>query len=75
MADDIQASIDEQTTAITELTSVADGVVAFIQNWADQIAAQADDPAQVRANTEAMKASASKIAEAIAANTPADPNA
>lgn len=59
-------------TEVTELTSVIDSAVTLIQGFAAEILQHAGDEAKVRELAQGFDAQAQRLAEAVAANTPAD---
>jgi hypothetical protein len=68
-------AIEDLTAQVAQNTSVDESAVTLIQGLAAQIAAAGTDPAKLAALQTNLKASADKLAAAVAANTPAAPPA
>lgn len=58
---------------VTNITTVVGSAVALINGFASRIEAEKEDPARVQAIVDGMRAQATALAEAVAANTPAEP--
>lgn len=69
----IMADLSEIRTEVEQTGDVVDSAVALITSMADRLDDIADDPAEVRALAEELRASKQELADAVAANTPADP--
>jgi hypothetical protein len=63
------------TSAITNEETVEGSVVTLLQQLSQQLQANANDPAQVQAIAQQITTDATNLAQAVQANTPADPNA
>jgi ABC-type transporter Mla subunit MlaD len=63
--------LDDLTSQVQKNTDVEASAVTLIQGLAAQIAAQANDPAAIKALTAKLSGSADALAAAIVANTPA----
>ena len=61
------------TQAVTNNTTVEGSAVTLIQTLADELKANAGDPAAVQALADQINASAKALGDAVAANTPAAP--
>ena len=71
----MSAELDALTAQVAQNTSIEGSAVTLIQGLASQIAAVAEDPAQVKALTSQLATSATALAAAITANTPSAPAA
>lgn len=69
------ADLSALTAAVTNETNVVASAITLIQGLASQIAANATDPVAISALASQLTSSASALATAIAANTPAAPAA
>lgn len=70
--------LDDFRTEVAHNTSVTEGVVVTIHKLADKLQQVIDsggDPVELQALVDQLKANDGAIADAIAANTPADPEA
>jgi len=70
--------LDDFRTEIAHNTSVTQGVVETVHKLADklqQVIDQGSDPVELQALVDQLKTNDGLIADAIAANTPADPTA
>jgi len=65
----MKAEIDALTAQVKANTDAEQSAVLLINGIADRITAAAGDPKQVKALTEQLKASATTLAAAVAANT------
>lgn len=62
--------IDDLSTSVAHNTDVEESAITLIQGLAAQIAAAGTDPAALQALTDSLNAESTKLAEAVAANTP-----
>ena len=69
MLDDIQAAVEAQTTVIDSVVTLLNKLSAKV---AELVAAGTVDPAKVTELTNAIKANAQRLADAVAANTPTE---
>lgn len=69
MLEDIQAAVDAQTTVIDSVVALLEGLSRKVS---DLVAAGTVDPAKVAALADAIKANSQRLADAVAANTPAE---
>lgn len=69
----VMSALDDLSVQVQENTSVEASAVTLIEGLAAQIAANATDAAKVSALSAQLKSSASALAAAITANTPAAP--
>lgn len=60
---------------ITENTDVVDGVLTLLEDMADNIRANANDPAALEAMVAELDSNSQRLADAVAKNTPAEPTA
>ena len=67
--------LTDLTTQVAQNTTVEAGAVTLIQGLAAQIAAAGTDPVALQALHDSLNTSATALAAAIAANTPASPAA
>jgi chromosome segregation ATPase len=70
MSAETQAAIDEMKVEVARNTTVVDSAKALIASLLSQIEAAADDPEEIRAIVESVRANTDSLAEAIPANTP-----
>lgn len=74
--DDLMSKeLDDLTTEVSETTVAIDAAVTLIEGIAARIAAAGVDPAKLQALTDELNTKSTALAEAVAANTPSDPNA
>ena len=71
----MSVELDLLTQQVADNNNLAASAVALIQGLADQIVANAGNPAALLALAESLKASDTALAAAITANTPAAPPA
>lgn len=69
MSAETQAALDEMAAAVEANTTVTGSVVTLVNKLATQIHDAADDPEEVRALADKLKANTQAIADAVAANT------
>ena len=69
----MSVELDALEVQVAENTNLEASAIALIQGLADQIAAAGNDPAKIAALSTQLKASATALAAAITANTPAAP--
>jgi hypothetical protein len=69
----MSAELDALQAAVTNEDTVIDSAITLIQGLAAQIAANATDPAKLKALADDVNAKAQALAAAVAANTPASP--
>ena len=69
----MSAELDALAAQVEQNTTVEESAVTLIQGLAAQIAAAANDPAAIAALSAKLQSSATALAAAIAANTPAAP--
>jgi peptidoglycan hydrolase CwlO-like protein len=69
----VMKELDDLTTQVAQNTSVEESAVQTLNGLAQQIADLKNDPAKLQALSDSLKASATDLAAAIAANTPAAP--
>jgi hypothetical protein len=67
--------LDDLTTEVSETKTIVASAVTLINGINDRITAAGVDPAKLAALTSDLDASSKALADAVAANTPADPNA
>ena len=65
------AALDDLTAQVTQNTTVEESAVTLIKGLAAQIAAAGTDPTKLAALQTQLNGSATDLADAIAANTPA----
>ena len=65
------ADLSTLQNQVTKNTSVIDGAVQLINGLAAQIAAAKNDPVAIQAIVDQMNAKDDELAQAVAANTPA----
>jgi hypothetical protein len=65
-----QADINNLSEKVERMRTVAESSKTLIQGLAQQIRDAADDPAELKALADQLDASATSLAEAVAANTP-----
>lgn len=66
------ATLDDAVREASESSTVTDSVVAFIGRLASELNAAKSDPVKVGQIVDSLNAQQQKIADAIAANTPAE---
>jgi hypothetical protein len=66
-------TLDELQLQVTQNTTVEASAITLIQGLAAQLAAAAQDPVKVQALADELNASATALAAAVTANTPAVP--
>lgn len=71
----IMADLTSLQNQVAQNTSVEESAVTLINGLASQLAAAGTDPAKLQALQDSLQASASDLAKAVAANTPAAPAA
>ena len=71
----VSLELDALAAQVQENTELEIAAIQLIEGLADRIAEAANDPAELEALAEQLKASASALSAAIIANTPADPTA
>jgi len=69
----IMALIDDIESDVTVQTTVIDGVMTLLTNLKAQIDAAGTDPAKLQAIKDGLLANTKKLADAVAANTVAQP--
>jgi len=67
----MNAKLEELKVEVEKTTSLQQSAVTLIQGLAAQIAALKNDPAEIQALSDRLKASAQMLSDAITANTPA----
>lgn len=67
--------LDPIEKAVKKIKDVAEGARTLVNSLADRLRAAAEDPAKVTALADELNATAESLAQAVAANTIADPNA
>lgn len=65
------ADLDALTTAVQNATTVDQSAIALIQQLADEIRANASDPAAIQALADQLQGNTDALAAALVANTPA----
>jgi hypothetical protein len=75
IGDYLMATLDDLTAQVTANTSVEGSALTLIQGLADQLRNAGTDSGKLAALQNQLKASADKLAEAVATNTPAYPSA
>lgn len=61
---------DPLVAEVTEIGNVVDSTITLINNLATQLEDAKDDPVQIQALADSLKAKKGALAEAVAANTP-----
>ncbi len=64
--------LDQLTSEVEENTSVTESAVALLANLAEQLRANADDPAAIEDLANKLDTNSNRLADAVAANTPAE---
>jgi len=67
----MSAELDALSAQVTQNTDVEGSAVVLLQGLSTQIAALKSDPVKLQALSDSLKTSASSLADAITANTPA----
>lgn len=67
------AELQALTDQVTQTTALEESAIQLITGLAGQLEAAKEDPAQVQALADSLKAESAQLAAAIAANTPAAP--
>ena len=67
------AELQKLTDAVTALKSVDESAIALLKQLADQVKANANDPAAILKLADEINAEAANLAAAVTANTPAQP--
>lgn len=73
--DDVMQELDDIKADVQKTTDVEESAVVLIKGLAAKIDASAADPVALRALSAQLRAKATELAEAVAANTPAEPAA
>jgi hypothetical protein len=66
----VMKEIDDLESAVKEDTDAENSAITLIQKLADQIAANATDPARITQLAQNLRASSAALAAAVVANTP-----
>lgn len=71
--DHMSQQLDDLKAEVERSTAVGQSAITLIQGLAAQIEAQKNDPAALQALADSLKASDQALADAVTANTPAQP--
>lgn len=71
---EVMANLSDLQSAVENEATVTQSAVTLIQGLAQQIAAAGNDPAALQSLTDQLNTTAQSLADAVAANTPADPS-
>jgi uncharacterized protein (UPF0264 family) len=69
----MSAELDALTASVAKIKSADDSIIALVKGLADQLRANANDPAAINALAAELDAESAAVADAVAANTPAAP--
>ncbi len=69
----MSAALDKISTEVTETKTIMESAKTLIEGLAQQIRDLSDDPAALNALADDLDASSKALADAVAANTPAQP--
>lgn len=69
-----QEAIDDMEAAVREMTDAADAAEAMITRAADQIDEAADDPEEIHALANQLRARAKKLGQAVVENSDFQPS-
>jgi phage shock protein A len=69
------SELDDLTAKVTENADVTQSAITLLNGLKEQLDAAGTDPAALAALSQALGSSSSALADAVAANTPAAPNA
>ena len=67
------AVLDEVVTEVQEITGVVDSAIALIRSIKEKLDAAGTDPVKLAEIRNQLDAKGKELAEAVAANTPAEP--
>lgn len=70
----MSAELDRISAEVTEMSDAVDSAVTLLGRLADLIRNNAGDPAALKKIADDLDSSGTKLAEAVVANTPADPD-
>ena len=62
--------LDELAVAVAAMTTTTESAITLINGLADQIEDLKDDPAQLQALADTLRADTTKLSDAVVANTP-----
>ncbi len=71
---EMSKELDDLTAEVEETNSVMDSAVTLIGGLADQIRALSNDPVALKKLAADLDGQSKRLADAVAANTPADPS-